>query len=376
MPELEKLLDRFAEICQSPKTQLADALSQGKKVVGVMPYFCPEELVYAAGMLPLGLWGSRRQVAESKRYYPAFICSILHTVLEMGLRGELGELSAIMIPISCDSLKGMGANWQYGVKTVPVINVAYAQNRKIDAGVDFTVTQLKKIKAQLEEIAGREITDADIAAAVSVYNENRAALLGFTAAAARHPELVSPAQRSAVIKSGYFMDRAGHTKLVREATAALNAAPVAEWKGLRVVTTGIVADFPELLDIFAGNGIAVVDDQVAHESVNLRYPTPVTADPLEGMARRYGEIEGCSVLYDPGKQRGQQLVELAASSGADGIIWVMTKFCDPEEYDYVPVKRMADKAGIPLLSVEVDQQMANFGQARSAVEAFAEILRG
>ena len=36
---------------------------------------------------------------------------------------------------------------------------------------------------------------------------------------------------------------------------------------------------------------------------------------------------------------------------------------------------MLDKAGIPLLAVEVDQQMVNYGQARSAIEAFAEMLR-
>jgi len=52
----------------------------------------------------------------------------------------------------------------------------------------------------------------------------------------------------------------------------------------------------------------------------------------------------------------------------------MTKFCDPEEFDYVPVKRMLDKAGIPLLAVEVDQQMVNFEQARNAVLTFGEML--
>ena len=69
------------------------------------------------------------------------------------------------------------------------------------------------------------------------------------------------------------------------------------------------------------------------------------------------------------------MVALAQQAKADGILWVMTKFCDPEEYDYVPVKRMADAAGIPLLAVEVDQQMVNYEQARSAVEAFVETLR-
>ena len=375
MNQTEALFTRFHQICRSPKAQLDAALAAGKKVVGVLPYFCPEELVYAAGMLPFGLWGAEIQANESKRYYPAFICSILHTLLELGLRGELNGLSAIMVPISCDSLKGMGANWQYGVKTVPVLNVAYAQNRKIAAGVEFTAEKYREILRRLEEIAGKTVSDADVAAAIGVYNENRAALRAFSAAAAKHPEVVTPADRCAAIKAGYFMDRAAHTKALNELTEALNALPEADWDGLRIVTTGILADSPALLRILEDNRIAVVDDQLAHESCFFRRDVPVTEDPVSGLARYIGEIEGCSVLFDPGKQRGSELVELAKACGADGILWVMTKFCDPEEYDYVPVKRMIDAAGIPLLAVEVDQQMVNYEQARSAVEAFAETLR-
>ena len=30
----------------------------------------------------------------------------------------------------------------------------------------------------------------------------------------------------------------------------------------------------------------------------------------------------------------------------------MTKFCDPEEFDYVPIKRACDKAGLMHLNIE------------------------
>ncbi len=375
MSTIAEMLDGLKSVCADPGAQLAAAAAQGKKAVGVLPYFCPEELVYAAGMLPFGLWGAEMQANESKRYYPAFICSLLHTALELGLRGKLNGLSAVMVPICCDSLKGFGANWKYGVGTVPVIDVAYAENRKTEAGVEFTRSQFRKILGQLEEIAQRKAGDAEIAAAVAVYNENRAALRAFSAAAAKHPEAVSPADRCAAIKAGYFMDRAEHTKRIAALTEALGALPEQPWKGLRVVTTGILADSPALLQILADNGIAVADDQIAQESGFFRTDVPVTADPVEGMARRLGMIEGCSVLFDPGKRRGRELVDLAREAEADGILWVMTKFCDPEEYDYVPVRRMAEAAGIPLLAVEVDQQMVNYEQARSAIEAFAEVLR-
>ena len=375
MSELRQLLEPLKAVSADPGAQLRAALAQGKKAVGVLPYFCPEELVYAAGMLPFGLWGAEMQANDSKRYYPAFICSLLHTALELGLQGKLNGLSAIMVPICCDSLKGFGANWKYGVGTVPVIDVAYAENRRLDAGVEFTRAKFRGIIAKLEEIAGHAVSDADVAAAVLCYNENRKALRAFSAAAAKHPEALTPAERCAVIKAGYFMDRAEHTRRVRALTDALDSLPEQPWNGLRVVTTGILADSPALLQILADYGIAVADDQVAQESGFYRTDTPVTSDPVEGMAQRLGRIEGCSVLFDPGKQRGKELVQLARDAKADGILWIMTKFCDPEEYDYVPVKRMADAAGIPLLAVEVDQQMVSYEQARSAIEAFAEVLR-
>ena len=376
MSDVREPLDALKAVSANPRAQMDEVLAKGGKAIGVLPYFCPEELVYAAGMLPFGLWGAEMQANASKRYYPAFICSLLHTVLELGLTGKLNGLSAIMVPICCDSLKGFGANWKYGVgESIPVIDTAYAENRKIAAGIEFTRAKFRGILTKLEAIAGHAVSDADVAAAVAVYNENRAALRAFSAAAAKHPEAISPADRCAVMKAGYFMDRAAHTKQVAALTEALNALPERPWKGLRVVTTGILADSPALLRILEDNGIAVADDQIAQESGFYRTDTPVTDDPVLGMAQRLARIEGCSVLFDPGKQRGKELVQLAKDAGADGILWVMTKFCDPEEYDYVPVKRMADAAGIPMLAVEVDQQMVNYEQARSAIEAFSETLR-
>nr|MCR5845460.1 2-hydroxyacyl-CoA dehydratase family protein [bacterium] len=191
-----------------------------------------------------------------------------------------------------------------------------------------------------------------------------------------HPEAVSPLERCEAIKAGYFMDRAEHSAKLQALTKVLDALPESPEKPLRLVTTGILADSPALLGILAERGIAIVDDQVAQESGFFRTDVPITADPVAGMAQRLAMLEGCSILFDPEKERGRELVRLAQDADADGVLWVMAKFCDPEEFDYVPVKRMLDEAGIPLLAVEYDQQAGSFEQARSAIEAFAEMLRG
>lgn len=60
--------------------------------------------------------------------------------------------------------------------------------------------------------------------------------------------------------------------------------------------------------------------------------------------------------------------------GANGVIHVLTKFCDPEEYDYPILKKQLEKEKIPFIQIEVDQQMKNYEQARTIIQTFSEII--
>ena len=67
-------------------------------------------------------------------------------------------------------------------------------------------------------------------------------------------------------------------------------------------------------------------------------------------------------------------VKMAKKHGANGVIYLQTKFCDPEEFDYPIVKKALDKAGLPSVNIEVDQQMRSYEQARTALQTFADVL--
>ena len=269
----------------------------------------------------------------------------------------------------------MDGNWRRGVGGIPVIPVAHAQNRKLAAGVAFTASQYRKIRHRLEELAGQPVTDGRIAEAVAVYNERRAAMRRFINAVALRPGLLRPSQRSAVFKSAWFTDVRAHAAAVDALTEVIERESPAPFHGAKLVTSGITVDHSGFLKILDETGVAVVDDEVTTESLRFRTDVAATDDPIVGLARQIGDIEGCSVLFDPGKRRGTMLVELARERRADGVLLVQTKFCDPEEYDYVPLKRMLDRAGIRHLLVEIDLQTPNNEQARTALEAFCESLR-
>ena len=375
MREYTEILREFNKIAADPKTQFKQLLESGRKIIGCMTYFCPEELIYAAGMTPFGVWGGDIEATESKQWFPAFICSILQTALELGIKGEYDGMTAIMIPKLCDSLKCMGANWELAVPGITVINLTHAQNRKTTAGIEFTASQYRAASNKLTELGGIEASDDDISAAVKLLNKRRKLMREFTRIAAEHPDAITPRNRNDVLKSSYFMEAGEYNRLISELNEALITTPKSKWDGCRIVTTGILADSPELLGILEENKIAIVGDQVLHESVSFSVDADETGDPITGIARRMAAIEGTSVLYDPGKLRAMELLKLAKDTSADGVIFILTKFCDPEEYDYVPVKKLLEKNNVPMLLVEVDRQTSGHEQTRNAIETFTEILK-
>ena len=375
MRNLSDILSEFAEIASNPKAQLDKYLKQGKKIIGCMPYYCPEELVHAAGMIPFGMWGAEVQVSEARRYLPAFICSIIQTTLELGIKGEYAGLSAVMIPILCDSLKSMDGNWRYGVKDIPIIPVAHAQNRKIPAGAEFTASQYRKIKTKLEEISGKTVSGDDIRAAVALYNKRNAAVRRFIDELGKRPGAIKASERNAVFKAGYFMPADEYAEKVGELADNLASSPSAESSGTCLVTCGIMADNTGLLKILDECNVNIVDDLVMHESLRYRFDAPEADDPIMSLALMPGIVEGCPILYDPGKKRAEMLADVVRRSNAAGALFVLTKFCDPDEYDYVPMKKALDKNGIRSLQVEVDQQTTDVEQIRTAIETFCEMLK-
>lgn len=374
MSEIKTILSELDSIAKNPHRQLDKIIDGGKNVIGCVPVYCPEELVYAAGMIPFGIWGADgKELSKAKLYFPAFICSVVQSALELGLEGAFDRMKGVMIPVLCDSLKCMGQNFKAGVPQVEFLPVIHPQNRKIEAGQEFLRSQYQKLRKRLGEI-GTPISDDMLSEAISVYNNHRRVMRKFVLTAAKYPDLISASARSAVIKSGFFMDKAEHTKLVEKLNALCQAEPVKPWSGKKVVTTGILADNASLLSILEKNSLAVVGDDVAAESRQFRTDVPVTQNPVEGLALQFAQMEGCSVLYDPDKKRADMIVTLAKEQGADGVIVLMTKFCDPEEFDYPFLKKAFDDAGIPSIIVEIDRQMVNYSQAATAIEAFGEML--
>lgn len=105
---VKELFAQLHEVAAAPKKQLEKYLAEGKKVVAVAPVYTPQEIIHSMGMVPMGVWGADMELNESKKYYPAFICSIMQSILELGLKGEYDGVSAHHHSFSVRFLKDPG----------------------------------------------------------------------------------------------------------------------------------------------------------------------------------------------------------------------------------------------------------------------------
>ena len=322
MTTIDKLISELEHIAENPREAVADYLSKtGSKAVGVAPVYTPEELVHAAGMLPVGIWGGQNVTLDlAKQYFPAFCNSVVFTCMELALKGTYNQLSAAIIPGMDDTLICLGQNWKAAI------------------------------------------------------NEHRKTMREFVELAATHPNSINNVQRSHIIKSAYFMLKEEHTQKVKLINDELKKLPEEKYDGHKIITTGFILDSKEILEIMESNALRIVGDDIAHETRQFRTDVPRKENALLSIATQWSEIEGCSFAYDPFRIRGKMVAKLAKDRDAEGVVFALLKFCDTEEYDAPILLDDIHDAGLKAVTIEIDQESGSIEQIRTRLQTFAEML--
>ena len=375
MAEIKEMLASFAEVANNPKAQLDKYLAEGKRVIGVGPYHVPEELVHAAGAVPFGVWGAVGSSDNAKKYFPPFYCSICQMTLEMGMTGKLNGLSGMMITGLCDTLRAFSQNWVAAMGTkIPMIYVSNSQNRFIEAGRQYAIDSYKEVKRGVEESANAIIENDELLASIKLYNEWRSAMREFVKLAGSHPAEVSVADRVAVINAGYYLLKEEHLAQVKELNAELAKLAESTAGFNKIVLSGIYEDIPAITEILDANKYAVVADDLAKESRAFSREVPEEGCGIEALADGWCSLANDPELFDPKKAHIDALVNVAKESGAQGVVILLAKFCDPEEFEAPLATKALREAGIPVVTIEIDQSTESYEQARTQLETFKDLF--
>jgi len=347
---------------------------QGKKVVGVLDSLVPEEVIYAAGMLPWRIQGTwQADVSRAMMYRLPQGQDFLNHVLESLLEGELDFLDGMVCSNRDEDFLRFLDYWEYLSKTrltylveVPVIDSELTRRR-------FT-TKIRDFIGVIEELGKVKIDDSSLRDAIAVYDKGYTLLRKMYELRKKEVPPLSGGEALAITTAAMVMPRDEFNKELEGLLPYLEKrkANVSRTRP-RLLLSSDLLDNPAYIDLVEEAGCLVAMDDL---DTGSRYfwekVDGSSKDPAHALAVRY--LKNRSPRMFDWRGQTEQLVQWAREFNIDGVLEL------PDMYDYTRafrkpyLERWLKEAGVPSMSFERDYYLTNVGQLRTRVEAFLEIL--
>ena len=346
----------------------------GGKVVGHFQVYFPEEIVHAAGMLPVKMRGAPVEPTHAESHFGSYLCSILKTSLELGLSDHV-ELDMFVSHPICDAARNLAAIWGRNF-SYPCQILYLPQNPNSAHSVNYLRGEYDRLKRVIEGVAGHPINANELNHSIEVFNRNRTRLRELYDIKRTEPWLVTADEAYCLAAVGGMIPREEHNELLEAVLPQLRKRATKSQDRIRVVFEGGFCEQPPLdLVRMLGRTCYVVDDDFL---IGLRWLTEdvlTGGDPLFNLAEAYLEKSSYSpVQHDIRKPKEEMLLERIEGAKADAAIIAAAKMCEPGLEEQVAYTYALDKNKTPYFVTEFEENMTSFENLELQVETFLENL--
>lgn len=345
----------------------------GGEVVGCFCSYAPEELIYAAGLLPVRMLGSHEPQDVTEPHIFGMFCPFCRDVLAQGLKGRYDHMKGIMLAQSCLHLRQSFTSWRNHVP-VDYAYYLYMPNKvQTEHARSYYTGELAKFRTSLENWTGRAINDESLKETAELYNENRRLMHEVYDLRKRPNPAITGLEAMVMVASSFFVDKKDHNAELRRILPELRSRTLDREVGGRLMIVGSENDDTEFIRMVESVGATVVTDDHCTGSRYFWNSTEFTGDIMRDIANRYIDRPACPTKDWEERTRFPHVLNLARVFDVDGVLLIQQKFCDPHECDMVPLKGYLNEHGYPTLSLEFDVTVP-LGPLRVRVEAFLEMV--
>jgi len=387
---MEEILQIFSEAAEDPLNYgRRYKAASGKKIVGYVCTYVPEELILAAGAHPLRLFGTKGELGWADAHLQSYCCSLVRGIMEEGLKGGTDFLDGIVFPHTCDSIQRLSDLWRMNVPKGFHLDAVMPVKLHTESARSYFIAVLERLQRDLERELRARISDDDLYHACEQMDEIRKRLQRIYELRCGDPSLLAGDDLYTVVKGAMIMDRRQVNELLSKLTDVLaarsqieNSSPSSlESRGtarnkpsVRLIMAGGVCNHPRIQRLIEEAGGTVVWDDLCTGSRYFAAPIAGTPAPLDALADRYTARDVCPAKHAGLRNRSEHIVSLAQEKQVRGVVFLQLKFCDPHAFDYPYLRSALEKAGIPSLLLEVEDPLPAEGQLRTRFEAFLEML--
>jgi benzoyl-CoA reductase subunit C len=348
----------------------------GGKVMGYFCTYVPEEILYAANILPVRILGSHEPQDVTEPHIFGMFCPFCRDCLAQGLKGRYDYLDGVMISQSCLHIRQAYTSW---IKHIPQSFSYYLpmpNNVQSKHAIPYLTAEFNQFKNSVENWTGMEINDDALKQGIDIMNENRTLMHKLYSFRKNDSPPLSGGEVMEIAMSQQMTDKREHTAALKNLIHTLETNTTTSTnKGTRLMILGSEDDdVPFIRMVESVGGTVVIDDHC----VGTRYFWNNVSNGDEGImqsiARRYCERPACPSKDWVERTRIPHILSLAKEYDVKGAIVIQQKFCDPHELDIPAITKALKEVGINTLFLEFDVTVP-LGQFKIRVEAFLEILQ-
>ena len=367
------------EFAQELNEFLIAAKSSGKKVIGIVGHdIVPEELIYAAGAVPLRLIfaGTEALTNEGGNYLSPTTCVFSRAVIGMFARREediiwqfLRNLDALVVSNYCNGDNNCELIKHYF--NIPLFRI-YIPYKRTDAALAQYRAELTRLRDTIGQFCGVEITDESIWNAIALTNEIKFKLMQVSKmplSGAKKQELF---YRAILFGTKSLPDIEGILKNLDLFAPAPH--------GKKVLLAGAAPFIGDpLVELIEAAG-AIVAENLTWTGTNYAMQFANTA--LRGQCSAIDELvqvfkkNESSEHYVPYSYEkiALRIANFCADEGINGVIYHVLKFCEFTGTLKDKIRDLLAEKGLKVLQLERDYSTSSSGQLATRIEAFLEML--
>ena len=351
---------------------------QGKKVIAFQCTYVPEEIIHAAGILPIRLTGDAQELdlEEANAYMYINTCSFVRSCVELVLKKQYHFLDGFVSGTTCDPSRRLTDVWKY-YKFTPFVHILNVPRKMTERAHGLYRAEVQDFKHSLEEFFDVEISDQALRQSIKVYNRTRELLKEVYELRKSDTPPITGAEVLEVLNAGFKIPRERFNELLQRLVEEASRGQRAVEGKFRLMINGSPLNNPEFIRTIEGLGGLVVVDELC---TGVRYwwglvDTNPEIDPVEALSRRYLNKFPCARMFPP-EERFNRALQLVKDYRVEGVVSEIVRYCVHCAYDQPLLRGRLERQGVPVLELDVEYGMPGTGQIMTRVQAFLEMLEG
>jgi benzoyl-CoA reductase subunit C len=349
----------------------------GKKVVGYVCSYLPEELIIAAGAHPLRLLGTKENVHLADSHLQSYCCSLVRGILEEALSRRSDFLDGMVFPHTCDSIQRLSDIWRMNIPVGFHLDCVFPVKLDTDSAREYMVAVLEKFRRDLEGKLDVRITEEELQRAIGLTNAIRHLMKEIYELRSKFPALMTGEELYTLVRASMILERGRTLAILSDIAEDLKTKiPGKETSPSpkRLFLAGGICNHPDIYPMIEEAGGAIVGDDFCTGARYFAGEIDEAAPSMAGIAGRLLNRVVCPAKHADFDGRARHIIRLVKETRAQGGVFLLLKFCDPHAFDFPYLKKSLEEAEIPVMLLEIDDPLPAEGQLKTRFEAFLEML--